>query len=1136
MMGKNLRQTIRKSLGRYIAIVAIIALGCSIFVGLRITKTDMVATGQKYTDQQNMFDLRLLSTYGWTQEDLDSILKMDGIVDAEGAIWMDAFLRFGDNADTAIYRLHSIPKSVNQVYLLGGRMPEAENECLVDGVFADDSMLGTQITISDANDEETLDSLHHHTFTVVGYISTPLYMDMSRGTTTLGGGTLTSYLYIPREAFHVDYFTEINVTIPGNWQVYSEEYTAAMDQMADRLKIEIMPLAQDRYTNLKTEAEQAYQDGVKEYENGLREYENGLSKAEQELADALKLLLDGQAEIDANRQTLTDGEKQIEDGQKLLDEKAIELSQAHLELANKKAEAYAQIAEANSQLLSNYKLVTESLKQVRDGLAQIEDGLLQINNVIAQIDEAIPQLELIISLLQLQVSVTQSYLDDAIKLGDQELIDYYNNLLAEQTAKLEEYTAQKETAQQTREQLAAQKAELEAQQVELKTTERTLEDSLTAINDGFIELENSKALTDSQFAAAAAQLEAGQIELEKAQRELNARKSELEEGKTALEQAQAELDQGWADYETGKAEAEAELADGKKQLDEAKEALAEARKTIDGMEEPDVFALTRNTNAGYLALDNNSDIVFGISKVFPVFFLLVAALVCITTMTRMVEEERTQIGTLKALGYSNGAIMRKYLLYSGSASIVGCGVGVIAGSIIFPWILWNAYGIIFNITPDLEIQFDWGLNLGITAAYIAVSSLVTWYCCRRTLREVPAELIRPKAPASGKKIILEYLPIWNKIGFLNKVMLRNVFRYKQRLLMMLVGVGGCTALLLCGFGIKDSIAEIVNIQFDEVTLYDAAVNFSEGKTEEEMTTFRKELGQDAEDVGFYYQTSVEIEHNSQARDVYLMAADKSIKDFVDFHRENASLDMPGTGEVFLSTGIVDMLGIRMGDTVTVRTSDLQSLTLKVTGIFENHVNNYLIVTPETLSEQWGKAPVPQTAFINFREGKDVHGIGAKISAMPGVANVAISADQADMINSMMDALIIVVITVIISAGLLGATVLYNLTNINITERIREVATIKVLGFNARETSAYVFKENILLSVMGAGIGLVGGYFLLGFVMSQIKIDMVWFDTRLTVLSYLYSVLLTILTALIVDFIFHFRLQKINMAEALKSVE
>lgn len=1136
MMRKNLRQTIWKSLGRYIAIVAIIALGCAIFVGLRITKTDMIATGQKYTDAQNMFDLRLLNTYGWTQKDVDAIAGMEGVVDAEGMISLDVFLRFGDSTEDSVYRLHSLPENVNKVYLLGGRMPESPDECLVDGAHAGDSILGTQLTVSEVNDGDTLDSLNCHTFTVVGYVSTPLYMDTTRGTTSLGSGNLSSYVYIPSEAFAVDYFTEISVTIPGDWTLYSEEYTEAMDSAADKLKPLITPLAQSRFEELKAEAEQSYADGLAEYEEGVREYKDGVAKAEQELSDALKQLNSAQAEIDEKGKTLADGEQQLADAQKLLDENAGTLAASRLELEKTKADTYAQIADANTELLENYKLVTESQKQVADGLAQIEDGLAQVDDGIRQIDDAMPQLELVIGLMELQVSATQKSLDNANRLGLQSLIEYYEKQLAEQTEQLNGYIGQKETAEQTREELVNTKADLEAQKAELEATQATLSESLTAINEGFAELDNSKAMADSRFAAASDQIEAGQLELDAAQKELDAKKKELAEGKAALAEGQAELDDAWAEYETAKADTEAELADAQTQLKDAWGKLTDARKTIDEMEEPDVYTLTRNTNAGYLALDNNSDIVYGVAKVFPAFFLLVAALVCITTMTRMVEEERTQIGTFKALGYSNWAIMSKYLFYSASAAIVGCVVGMVAGSIVFPWILWNAYGIIFNITPGVEMVFDWKLSLGITAAYTVVSSLVTWYCCRRTLSEVPAELIRPKAPTSGKKIFLEYLPFWDKLNFLNKVMLRNVFRYRQRLLMMLVGIGGCTALLLTGFGFRDSVADIVNIQFEEVTLYDMEIYFSEGQTREEQQSFRESLKNDAEKIGFFYQTSVELEYGSKSRDVYLIASDNSVKDFIDFHRNGKDLAMPGTGEAFLSTGAAELMGISLGDTVTVRTTDLKSLTLKVTGIFENYVFNYIVVTPETLAQQWGEAPEYQMAFLNVREDRDVHSVGANISGLKDVMNLTICADQADLVNSMMDALNLVVLAVIICAGLLGAIVLYNLTNINITERIREIATIKVLGFNTKETSAYVFKENILLSVTGAALGLIGGKFLLDFVMSQIKIDMVWFQSRLTVPSYVYSVLLTILTALLVDFIFHFRLEKINMAEALKSVE
>lgn len=1136
MMGKNLRQTIRRSLGRYLAIVAIIALGSGMFVGLRVTKTDMVKTGQTYTDEQNMFDLRLLNTYGWDRDAVDAVAAIEGVSCAEGNVHLDAYAQIGGSGEDSVYRLHSIPESINQVYLLGGRMPTAANECLVDGSRYGDSILGSTVTVSLNNSTDTLDNLAYHTYTVVGYISTPLYMDMTRDNTTLGNGTLDTYIYIPDDTFLVDYYTEIYVTIPGDWTIYTQDYSDAMDTMADILKTEITPMANDRYEALKADAQSQYSAGWAEYQDGLTAYQEGKAELKAQLSEALAQIEEGQAEVDGNRAALEEGEAQISDAQTQIHDGQSQLDQSRLELEKAKAETYSALADANAKLLENYKTVTESLKQVRSGMKQIDDGIAQVDDGMDQIDDAMSQLDLAINLAQIQVSALESSLKAAQQLGNQELITQLQDQLDSQQESLDGYLTQKTQAEQVRAELEMTRSELVTQREELETTEATLEAAIDTIHDGIMEAEAGKRQADNEFAAALAQIEAAQLELELAQAELNTRIQELNDGKTALAEAQAELDQARADYESGKTEAEAELAEAKAKLDEAYLELADARQTIHDMNEPDVYALTRDTNAGYLALDSNSSIVSGVAKVFPLFFLLVAALICITTMSRMVEEERTQIGTLKAMGYSNWAIISKYIYYSLSAALIGCGVGTVVGSVVFPWILWNAYCIILNITPGVELVIDWPLCIGVLLSYAVVSTLVTWYCCRRTLREVPAQLIRPKAPKAGKKIFLEYFPFWNKISFLNKVMFRNVFRYHQRLLMMLVGIGGCTALLVTGFGIRDSIVDIVDVQFDEVTMYDMQVYFTESLTREDEDAFREEVRQSADSVGFFYQSTVEAEFDGKTRDVFLIASDEGIGRFIDFHMDGQKLTMPGLNEAYLSAGAAELLGLEVGDTVLVRDADLNSLNVTISGIYENHVYNFLIVTPETIQHQWGEMPANQMAFLNLREGVDAHGLGAEITAMDGVMNLTICADQADAVNSMMDAMVLVVITVVVCAGLLAMIVLYNLTNINITERIREIATIKVLGFNAGETAAYVFKENTLLSVMGAAIGLIGGRFLLEFVMSQIKIDMVWFLPRCSVRSYVSSVILTVLSAVLVDFIFYFRLEKINMAEALKSTE
>lgn len=1152
IMFKNLRQSIRNSLGRYVAIIAIIALGASIFVGLRTTKSDMVATGQEYMDAQNMFDLRLLSTYGWSLEDVERIAALDGVEAAEGVITLDVIASMGAVQTESVYKFYAIPDNLDKVYLQSGRMPESPEECLLDGHYASASALGTTITVSDANTDATLDSLKHHTLTVVGLVSTPLYMDISRGSTTIGNGTVFAYLYLPRECFDVDYYSEIHMTIPGKHQVYSEEYNTAMEDMADRLEPLLEPIAQERYERVRREAEEAYADGLAEYQDGLAEYEDGRREAEEKLEDARLELLDAQAQVEENRRMIADGLAALEEGQAALEEGAITVSQSRQSLAEAKAEAYAQLTGANTELYENYKTVSSGLRQVEDGLIQINSGLSQLDSGIAQLESGLTQLDVSITLMQTlvevmdtsirtaEMAIEQARQDGAVdeatiaKLEENlqrlrekqgEYNDSYQELLDRRAA----YGAQLS-------QLEAQRAQVQAQKEELEAQRATLDEAMEQIDAGFLELEASQAELEKQFAAAEAQIEAGQVQIQTGQLTLDRQRRVLEEGQAELAEAEEQLKEGWAEYFAGKDEAARELSDAQLQLCGALVKLQDARRIIDEFRDPDVYALGRTTNVGYLALDSNSDIVAGVAKVFPAFFLLVAALVCITTMTRMVEEERTQIGTLKALGYSSFSIISKYLLYAGSAAVLGCTLGVVIGSVVFPLILWNAYCMILNLTPHLVLHIDLWLCVPVVLSYTAVCLLVTWYCCYRALKEVPAELIRPKPPTSGKKIFLEYLPFWNRISFLNKVMLRNVFRYRQRLLMMLVGIGGCMALLLTGFGIRDSIVDIVSYQYAEVTQFDLEVRFAEGMRPEEQADFRKEIGRYVDNIGFFYETSADMDFENSTKTVSLISAGEDISSFFDFHAGGEAVPTPGPGQALLSIGIAEKMGIQVGDTVTLRTADMEVLKVGVSGIFDNHVYNYAIVSPETVTAQWGETPENQMAFITVKDSQDAHYASAKIIDYDGVMSVTVSQDMAEQVSSMLQAMDLVVATVVFCAGMLAVTVLYNLTNINITERLREIATIKVLGFNAVETAAYVFKENFLLTGLGALAGLGGGWLLLVFVMSQIQVDMVWFTARLLGVSYVLSILLTFLAAVLVDFVLYFKLERINMAEALKSVE
>ncbi len=1185
-MRRNLRQSIVKSLGRYIAIVMIIALGAALFVGLLMTKADMVATGQRFMDQQNMFDLRLMNSYGWEWEHMDTISRMDGIVDAEPVLYMDLIARTDASEEDTVYRFLAIPERVNRVALRGGRMPQAPNECLAEGFHNDDSILGMTVVIQDSNEEDSLESVKERTLTVVGYVATPLYMDMNRGTTSVGNGSLTGFFYVPQSAFDMDYIPEINITIPGDYAIYTDEYNDAMERSADLLEPQLQTLADQRLKDVREEAEESYQEGLAEYRDGLDEYYEKKAEADQELADAYQELLDAEQELEDNEALLKDGETQIAEAR-------VTLAENEMTMAEAKADAYEQIAAANTELISNYKTVSENqravdsgLLELQTGMVELESGITQLESGLAQIDSGISQLEMMIGILDISIEAAENALnamnsfediavpempltttgvqllsgvgtdsvdesdptdppqetDPTEELPEEEAPDEDLSQKEELEKRLEELYAKRDEYAQQLEDVKTQKTELTAQLEELYTTreqlntqkaeleaaKKQLDDGMAEIEAGFLELAAAQIQMENQFSAAESQIQAGYAQLD-------AREKEIANGWKLLEEGKQELADGWIEYEDGKKEAEQEFADAWIELMDGKEELEDARKLIDSMTENDVIILDRNSNVGYNNLDSSSDIVQGVSRVFPVFFILVASLVCITTMTRMIDEERTQIGTLKALGYSNSAIIGKYMFYSGSGAVIGCLTGVTIGSTIFPRILWEAYKIMLYITPGLVLTVNWWLCFAVLGIYTAVMLFVTWYCCRRTLQEEPAELIRPKAPDAGKKILLEYLPFWPRISFLNKVTIRNIFRYRQRLAMMLVGIGGCTALLVTGFGLRDSIVNVVDFQFEDVTKYDLQVYFRDEVTNQVEGDFRDEIGLSTPYM-VYHQSSVELEADHRVKEIYMISGDDQLKSFIDLHTGSKAIPLPKRNEVVLSVGVAEALGIRVGDQIIMRNSDMQPLDLTVSGIYDNHVYNYSIVAPETIEAQWGAPPEMQMAFVQVPEGQDVHQMGASISELPDVMNVSVSEDMADMVRNMMDALDLVVVVIVFCAGLLAATVLYNLTNININERVREIATIKVLGFNAGETAAYVFKENMTLTVVGSLVGLLLGKLLLMFVMTQIKIDMVWFKAIVMAPSYLWAAVLTLLAAVIVDFIFYFKLQKINMAEALKSVE
>ena len=903
---KNTLREIRGTFGRFFAIMAIIALGVGFFTGVRIVTPAMVNTVNEFLDENQFYDYRLLSTIGWEEEDVEDFKSRPEVRYAEGSYTLD-ILTAGSRE--YVLRAHSLTDNINGIRLKEGRLPQNENECVIEnGKFK----IGGTITLSEDNSDSVKNALKSDKFTIVGSADSSMYINFERGTTSVGNGEISAFVYLPKEAFDLDVYTEVYVRFAQDLEIYSDEYETFMEGRDKHWEDYCRERADMRYDELYSEAE------------------DKLSEGRQEL------------------------EKNRADGQEKLDK-------------------------AKSDLDS--------------GKAQLDEQLAQLE----QIKDIAP--------------------------------DQYS-------AGMEQYNA-----------------------------------------------------------------------------------------------AYADYEKGLADYESSKADFDKQIADAEAELKKGESDLSSLKK-------PDIYVLDRNTNIGYACFESDSEIVAQVARVFPIFFILVAALVCMTIMSRMVEEQRTQIGVFKALGYSEGTVMGKFIFYAGLAAIIGCVLGYSLGTYIFPKIIWKTYTLMYIQLP-IGYLFDKQLALIALAVSLICSVGVTWFSCRVELSETAASLMRPKAPKAGKRVLLEYVtPVWKRLKFLQKVSIRNIFRYKKRLFMMILGIGGCTALLVTGFGLKDSIAGFAETQYSEIQVADASANLRNvgDVLPEELTNV---LNENTEDYTLLYTGAWDLLYGKKVKSVTVNAADsfENMEKYFDLHTvKGEKLTPPAEGEAIVSHSIAERYGIKKGSMMKLRDENMRELNVKVTGVFENHVYNVVFLGRETMEKQLGESVPVNYAFLNFKEGADTYKTTAALSKNGNITAVMVFADLKERLSKMMSSLDYIVLIVIVCAAGLAFIVLYSLTNINITERVREIATIKVLGFFRHETSSYVLRENLALTAFGTVVGLGVGILLHAFVMAQIRVDLVDFSVRILPKSFLFSTLLTFLFNFIVDLFMVLKLERINMAESLKSIE
>jgi len=1062
MMKRNTFREIKKSFGRYFAILAIVALGVAFFSGLKITQSVMVHSADVYLKDLQFYDYRLVSTLGFTEENVEALAEKEDVRAAEGAISAEILYKDAGENERVI-KMHSITEKVNKLKLVAGEMPQSADECVVDSALFSEDAIGSKLVLSENNTADDLDKFAYKEYTITGLVQSPCYIQFERGNTSIGNGRISGFAYILKDGFAVDYDTEIYIKFDEDYDIYSDEYDSYMDAKEADWEAYTKEQADIRY-------EKIVKDAQDELDEKKEELEEKRAEAEVELESAKQQLTDGETEI-------SDGKNQIASAKTELSAKASELQSGKDALSSKAAEL-----ESASQQISGQESALAAKK------AEYEQGL---NAYLAA---------------KQQVTDQRNSLE-AAKAQLTENTPGYEEMLAQIEAGLTEVAGAEA-------ELNAKNAELEAAAGQLSSAESQLAAAKQQIEDG-----------KNALAAAEAELMDGE-------NQLAAAKEQIEEKEDQLEAAETELADGLLQYQENQSEFD-------EQMQDADDQIADAQSKIDEIEKPETYVLDRNTNVGYVCLKNDSGVVKGIANVFPVFFFLVAALICMTTMNRMVEEQRTQIGVLKALGFSEGKIMGKYLFYSGSAAISGTLIGYVLGIHFFPLVIITAYGIVYKMGG---IYYVSDLPLALVSLTVAVFCSVgtTWLSCHKELKEVAADLMRPKAPKAGKRVFLEHVPfIWKRLKFLQKVSVRNIVRYKKRFFMMVIGISGCTALLVMGFGVRDSVVAVADQQYEEIQLYDIGVTLKAGKMPGEADLKSLDSALEKENAAGMYamEKTIDLVTDKGTKSIHMVAVENpdEVGDFISLHtKKQEPIAYPKEGEAVLSKKVAETYAVKKGDTILLRDSDNNEMHLKVTGICENHIYNYVYIAPESYEKQIGDV-VFKNVYVRLPDASDIHEVSAVLMKADGVTAVTVNSDMLSRISQMMSCMNYIVIIIIICAGALAFIVLYNLNNINITERVREIATIKVLGFYPKETASYVFRENMVLTAIGCGLGLILGKWFHRFVMGEIQIDMVSFNVQINAVSYLFSVLLTMGFAWIVNCMMTGKLERINMAESLKSI-
>lgn len=1117
-MNKSLRRElareIRGSVPRFLSILTMVALGVMFLVGLRSAAPDMRLTADSYFDQHGFFDLQLYSTVGFSPSDVEALSRAEGVEACVGAQALDGTLIYGNTEK--VIKLHSLTAGFSTPVLVTGSLPASADECVLDARLAEALSLkpGVPVKLTAAVE----DALASDTYRIAGIVESPLYISLDRGTSTLGDGSVAGFVLLPEEGFCLDDSTVVYLRAAGAaaLDAYGSDYQALVSDLSARVEPLAARLAEERYELLKA-------DGARQLSDGEEELADGEAEAAKGLSEAWVSLLEGRAELDA-------GWTELEQGRADLARQALECREALEEAREALKAARSELTAAGIKVNLGRGMVTLLQEANKTNLAAAQKDL-------SQAEERLTQKQATLTEARNRAEAAHAEVE-TIRAGLRE------NLIAA-------IRGQEQNPDYTPEALAAASVNAALEDALAEAAEHSAADAEQSVADCRAALAQTQRKGQEQLAAAQAQVTAGEAAIEAGYEKLSDGEAELAAGEAdyaaqvaagedALRAAEQKLCAGEAEYAEGREAFEAARAEARTGLKGGREKLDRAAQRLTDLKKPETYVLDRNSNYGFVSYDQNAQRMTNLAKVFPIIFYLVAALVCLTTMTRMVEEERSQIGSIKAMGYGTWSIAAKYLIYGSLAALLGAIPGAAIGTVLFPWIIFSSYDIMYDL-PDLMLRVNWPLCLIATGVGVAVTVAATLWAMFATARQMPAVLLRPRAPKPGKRILLERVkPLWQRMSFSMKVSARNLFRYKKRLFMTVIGVAGCTALLIAGLGLHTSIFNILDIQFFDLYRYDVLLT----------------VDTDSPGVGERVQAFLAGEEGVQSwtsvynRAVTFSAGGQTVEGYVTVPADPAALgeqivlrdmetkeplSIPAEGAL-VDLKLAELLDLQPGD--EVRTDMGKMVSIPVSTLREHYVYHYATVTPQTYYALTGESPSPNEYMIRLDQNDDesVSAFCKALMRMDGVRSAQNKAVMARNFRKTMESIDAAVSVIVLSAAALALVVLYNLTNINVTERMRELATIKVLGFYDPEVAMYVYRENIVLTAIGITLGQLFGKGLLSFLIRTVEMDIVMFGRDPHLENYLLSVLLSFMFAAVVNVLMYYRIRRIDMVQALKSVE